>query len=126
MYAGGGDDEPGAVYVLFGKQGFGTTESLLSPDGSNGFVLTGEIGAGYCLAAAGDVNDDDYDDFVTGAPGLNGGKGRAYVIYGHAPPFSATAALADLMNGTAGTRIDPDPRVTPPRTWGEAWLLWVM
>lgn len=71
----------GAVYVVFGQAGLGST---VLPS-SNGFVIYGlaagdEFGAS--VADAGDLNGDGKSDIVIGAPGLAGGAGAAWVIYG--------------------------------------------
>jgi len=49
--------------------------------------------AGQALAAAGDVDDDGYDDFLVGAPRHNGGEplpGHAYLVHG---PVTGTRDL---------------------------------
>jgi hypothetical protein len=42
--------------------------------------------AGSSLAAAGDLNQDGYDDFVIGSPGHNNYTGLVHVIYGSSQP----------------------------------------
>ncbi|MCP3975558.1 MAG: hypothetical protein GY720_13820, partial [bacterium] len=49
---------------------------------------------GYSVGTAGDVNDDDYDDVIIGAPFYDNGQineGRAYVYTGTASGLSTTA-----------------------------------
>ncbi len=51
----------------------------------NSLRFSGEDGddfAGTSAAPAGDVNNDDIDDLIIGAPGANGDEGAAYVVYG--------------------------------------------
>jgi glycosylphosphatidylinositol phospholipase D len=77
----------GDIYVVFGK---GSTQpvnmSLLN--GTNGFLIHGSTSsayAGWSVSSAGDVNGDDFDDILIGAPDSDGSAvqaGRAYVVYG--------------------------------------------
>jgi hypothetical protein len=92
-----GGIDAGEAYVVFGKaSGFGTTvgsrqvidlAGLSFPDG---FIIQGDAAGdqfGWSVAAAGDVNNDGYDDLIVGAPlGDDGGTnaGEAYVIFGSA------------------------------------------
>jgi hypothetical protein len=56
--------------------------------------------AGYALAAAGDVDDDGFDDFLVGAPNdLSYGPGHAYLIHG---PVTGTSSLADAPTTFSG------------------------
>lgn len=50
---------------------------------------------GYCVASAGDVNGDGYDDVIIGADGYDNGQtdeGRAFVYLGSASGLSATSS----------------------------------
>ena len=84
---------PGAAYVIFGHAGTFSTIDLSSL-GSAGFIIGGDANAdaaGWSASAAGDVNGDGFDDLIVGAPSNDAGgnyAGSAYVIYGHAGPFS--------------------------------------
>jgi len=84
------------VHVLFGSdQGFAGID-LDSLDGTQGFVIEGETpgdGFGAALGFA-DVNADGSDDLILGAPEAEGGRGRAYVLYGS--PELASGGLASL------------------------------
>lgn len=101
----------GAAYLIFGQSEVGSNSRPVSNlGGFAGFELIGEDAnsqTGFSVAAAGDVNGDGYDDLIIGAPkSAQGGteRGAAYVVFGHAGPFSATFSLADL-NGANGFRI---------------------
>lgn len=81
----------GASYVVFGGAGVGTSGSLeLSEfDSSNGFVINGIDPydySGLSVKAAGDINDDGFDDLIIGAPGADPNDkplaGESYVIFG--------------------------------------------
>ncbi len=107
----GSDQGFGASYVIFGKaSGFTATINLSSLDGSNGFKINGAAAgdlSGRHVASAGDVNGDGFADVIIGAyfASPNGsGSGASYVVFGHAPGFSASLNLSDL-NGSNGFRI---------------------
>jgi hypothetical protein len=86
-----GPGTTGSAFVILGTQGARTANvdlASLVTDG-NGFVITGATGSnlGYSVAGIDDVNNDDRDDIIVGAPG----EDAAYIIYG-----VATASLADV------------------------------
>lgn len=74
-------------------------------DGTNGFVIYGaaaNVNSGHSVSAAGDINNDGYDDIAIGAQqgvpvgGVNGTSGGAYVVYGGPGPFPNPLDLATL------------------------------
>jgi len=103
----GGD---GASYVVFGKiGGFGANLDLSTLDGHNGFTIgsTASGGAGYSVAAAGDVNGDGFDDIIVGAPNAganNSFAGASYVVFGKANDFAFEINVATL-DGNNGFQI---------------------
>eukprot|EP00961_Rhodomonas_salina_P034392 463538-Rhodomonas_salina.1 len=55
-------------------------------DGRNGFTILGasaDAFLGSSVSGGGDFNGDGLPDVIVGAPGLNEGRGAAYVIYGN-------------------------------------------
>jgi len=109
----------GAAYVIFGSpNGLPSPLDPSALDGTNGFVLNGEVGndeAGGAVSAAGDINGDGIDDLIIGAGGAdpNGdGSGRSYVVFGSKSVFPATLELSTLngVNGFAlnGEAVDDD------------------
>jgi hypothetical protein len=84
---------------------------LASLDGTNGFEFSGAQAAsdtGRTVNAAGDVNNDGFDDFIVGALGASpAGRqfaGEAYVVFGKGSGFPATFD-ANALDGTNGFRI---------------------
>ena len=105
-------DNSGASYVVFwAADGFSASLELSALNGTNGFRINGEAAddrAGVCVASAGDVNDDGFDDLIIGTRGAdpNGmGSGAAYVVFGSGSGLSASLELSDL-NGTNGFKIN--------------------
>ncbi|MFN4143611.1 Ig-like domain-containing protein [Aestuariivirga sp.] len=109
----------GKAYVVFGKaSGIGTADAggrmVLDLSGlaaADGFMVAGE-GLGGSVSAAGDVNDDGFDDLIVGAPRNDAGggdAGEAYVVFGGAfgrgnTPVSTTGtAAADVILGGLGS-----------------------
>ncbi len=63
-------------------------------------------GIGHAVAGAGDVDGDGHADLLISAPGLNGGDGAAWLLWGRAGGFGANIAFADgsvrFINGSLG------------------------
>jgi len=109
----GGDangTDSGSVFVMFGRQdGFPATLMTSDFDGTLGLVINGVAGnslTGREVAAAGDINGDDIDDFVLSAPvaftGTFSAAGETYVIFGRDDGgFPATIELTDLNAATS-------------------------
>jgi hypothetical protein len=71
--------DAGAAYLLLGPI---TRGGDLNLEGIE--LLSDAAGAkgGYAVAAAGDVDDDGYDDFLVGAHGTGGNTGSAHLAFG--------------------------------------------
>jgi hypothetical protein len=82
----GAPSSDGAAYVVFGSaDAFDTINLDDIAAGMGGFKIVGEnnLGAtGTSVSAAGDVNNDGFDDVMVGAPRSDGFAGAAYIIYG--------------------------------------------
>lgn len=96
-------DTAGAVYLVYGQDAL-----LESTNLSTAVEFTGETAgdyAGWDLSAAGDVNNDGYDDFLIGAyqnDSVAADAGAAYLIYGQSTPLtSASLATAVEFTGEA-------------------------
>jgi len=105
------DRYSGQAFVIFGSgAGFASTISVTALNGADGFAIDGADvfhAAGESVSAAGDVNGDGFDDLFVGAPGVSGGSGEAFVVFG-AASFAATFDLADLF----GVGVTPGVRIT--------------
>ena len=107
-----GADDISRSYVVFGSSsGLPASLELSSINGSNGFVLNGGVQgntAGAAVSAAGDVNGDEIDDLIIGAPfaDLAGDDtGRSFVVFGRASGFPNTIDLSGL-NGSDGFALN--------------------
>jgi Ca2+-binding RTX toxin-like protein len=110
-----GNAAAGVTYVLFGTtSGFGASFNLADVDGFNGVVINGineNDSSGVSVSAAGDVNNDGFDDDLIIGRGSSGGllssptdAGEAYVVFGFAsttPPVNEPTAGDDDLTGTA-------------------------
>ena len=103
-----GNGNAGRSYVLFGSDtGFPAEFDLNTLDGSDGFSINGEAGydeSGFSVSTAGDVNGDDIDDLIIGAPDAdpNGSySGRSYIVFGTDSGFSSELELSSL-SGSIG------------------------
>ena len=97
----------GTIQILFGGQDVLTnsgTNPLTPTDLSgnpNGLLITGiedggQANSDYPLSMKrGDVNGDDYEDLIIGAPNVNNQQGAVYVIYGSS---SLANQIIDVTN----------------------------
>jgi len=98
----------GASYVVFGSdQAWSSPLELSGLDGSDGFAINGvnpSDYAGISVSAAGDINADEIDDLIIGAPEAdpNGdGSGASYVVFGSDQAWTTPLNLSSL-NGSNG------------------------
>ena len=52
---------------------------------TTGLIIKGSAASdsfGWSVSSAGDINSDEYDDVIIGAPNKNSNRGAVYVIYG--------------------------------------------
>lgn len=109
-FSGPGNSRYGVCYVVFGKNTpFAPSFDLSSLDGSNGFVICGDLdnqNLGFSVSGPGDMNGDSISDLVVGVPrmrDLNGPSytpGGAAIVFG-AATFTDTLRVGDL-NGSNG------------------------
>ncbi|NQU38184.1 MAG: FG-GAP repeat protein [Actinobacteria bacterium] len=110
---------PAATYVVYGTPpGDAANIDLATPlnPANNGFRIDGAAAddyAGIAVSGAGDVNGDNLDDLIIGAPGPNVHEGAttpgsAYIVYGSPEDEAADINLADttLDPATTGLQIE--------------------
>ncbi|WP_072013862.1 FG-GAP repeat protein [Myxosarcina sp. GI1] len=89
----------GESYVVFGSSSsFDPNLELSQLNGNDGFVITGidnNDNLGRSVSSAGDVNGDDIDDIVIGAP-YAGTGGESYVVFGSSDGFDASLEPSQL------------------------------
>ncbi|MDB5472532.1 MAG: hypothetical protein JWR84_4092 [Caulobacter sp.] len=111
----------GAVYVIYGKNtavqgGFGTSMSVTSLNGSNGFRIIGVNegdSIGTVVSAVGDLNADGIDDIAMASTSFrpNGVdyNGAIFVLYGRNTAVQGAFAASfstSALTGSVGFRID--------------------
>ncbi len=114
---GGPIDESssGEAFIFYGRATWPETLSLDESNNDADVTLFGAGGnekTGWSVSSAGDVNNDNFDDVIIGAPGPGVGTesspGKSYIVYG-GDSLPAVIQLGSL--GAAGVTIvgeDPD------------------
>jgi hypothetical protein len=85
---------------------FPAVVNLSSLNGNNGFRISGEApnhNVGWVLSSAGVVNDDGFDDVISGDSSSGGFAGAAYVVFGKASGFPAILRLP-MLTGAMDSR----------------------
>lgn len=101
------DDVGGRVYLIFGRKqvSWGANFPLNNAD----VIFEGEKSydrAGWSLAPAGDVNNDNLADFLIGAIDSKDQAGTVYLILGKAAPWPARINLAAADASWQGERYE--------------------
>lgn len=87
-------DSPGRAYIFAGS-GSGLTDriaAVMNPEGESW-----SFQFGFSVSAAGDVDQDGYDDVIVGARSYGTYTGQAYVFHGS--PSGLSASAATLLTG---------------------------
>jgi len=100
----------GYSFVVFGKNsGFDATLDLANLKSDSGFRLDEEANgdcAGRSVSNAGDVNGDDFDDLIIGAPWADSNSGSTYIVFGRSNFDSGNVIKGttgdDILTGTPG------------------------
>jgi VCBS repeat-containing protein len=101
--------QAGVSHLVFGKAGGWSADQDIASVGIRLEGYHSNDKSGFAVAAAGDVNGDGFADVIVGAPyALAGGanSGAAFVVFGHAGPWSSLNLSA--LTGVAGFRIEGD------------------
>jgi len=132
-----GADGAGEVYLIWGRefQGGGLSNSATNPsfnidlnrlEADNlGVKFIGVDGAGggdragASIASGGDLNGDDIDDLVIGAPRASDGVGGVYIIYGQ--DMSTTAGFTAETSVAYGDMNATLPETVPEVVGGATW-----
>ncbi len=92
-----GADRAGKAYLVFGRTSGWEGNTVLSSDHIASF--TGEAAGdhlGACVGAAGDVNNDGFDDFLLGATWADQYAGKAYLVYGRDSDWGRNVSAGTL------------------------------
>lgn len=96
----------GAAFTVFGQPAPASVDLAALGDRGSSMTAAASAGAGFAVAALGDVNGDGLDDVAVGAPRAEARErkdaGSTFVVFGAATP----AALALPVPAGAGFRID--------------------
>jgi hypothetical protein len=112
-----GISNAGASYVVFGGTTVGSngTFDVANLDGTNGFVMNGDVEnnfSGFSVSGVGDINSDGIDDLIIGARGVDSNgisdAGQSYVVFGSATVGSSGTFNLSELNGTNGFIINPN------------------
>lgn len=96
----------GQTYVIFGKESGWTRDASLSNSDAS-FLGEDQLDiSGRVVVGVGDVDRDNYDDFLICSP-QNGyydtGSGQVYLIYGKNSGWSMDTSLSDITSTFVGT-----------------------
>ena len=104
------------IYVVFGNPEIGSLNngliSMVKLNGTNGFIINGELNDDRCgaaVSAAGDVNGDGVADILIGAYGYNQQNqqtGRSYVVFGGSGIGNKGILNLGSLNGLNGFKLD--------------------
>jgi len=113
-----GAGNKGAAYLVFGQAGgFGSDINLSDIDGTNGYILLGDVPGyfvGQYLEAAGDINNDGFDDIMLSSLGADhsaNNSGSVYVMYGGDADYFE---FFDYLSGGIDGTLDLDLLANPP------------
>ena len=100
----------GRTYVIYGRSSSIPIPLAAVSSGALGFAIEGDDGNGVfgtSVAAAGDVNDDGYDDLIIGSPGA-GGQAGAYILFGSSGGAFAPATMVEYDGSGDGDAFNSD------------------
>ncbi len=93
--------EDGKAYIYFGGNNFGTMPQPIAASSANLTFAEGKNRyLGWSVSNAGDINNDNFDDVIVGAPLYDSDRGCTYLYYG-GNPMDSTADIT-IVGQTAG------------------------
>jgi hypothetical protein len=108
------DGAAGTAYLFLGSDSETDIDTESFTSGSSGMKILGASAGdnlGFSVGAAGDINDDGFDDCLVGAPNagvmFRGNAGIVYAIFGRAGPYT-DLLLSAFTAGNLGFKIVGD------------------
>jgi len=97
-------NQAGQIYMIFGQQNWTSPLSVAQLNGVNGFMINGATTndkAGTSSDGGIDLNHDNIEDFIVGAPyaTLNG---SVYAIWGQTSPWPVNVELSNVNGSISG------------------------
>ncbi|MEM6298772.1 MAG: integrin alpha, partial [Bacteroidota bacterium] len=101
----------GECYLIFGQSNFNSILDVSSLNGSNGFTLFNNDGIiasiGNSVSGGYDINNDNIDDFIIGAPRAtpsngNTRAGKSYIVFGGQNKFTQSSFELSGLDGDNG------------------------
>ena len=92
-------ENTGKIYLIFGKKDGWLRQIELSQTNASFIGEARGDSAGFCVSAAGDINDDGLDDFLIGAPRYDGNQqdeGKVYLILGKKNGWETNTNLSNI------------------------------
>jgi hypothetical protein len=98
--------DKGKIYLILGKAAGWSKNFNLS--GANASFIGEDFydKAGYSLTGIGDINGDNYDDILIGAPYQNVTTGKTYLIYGDQLGWMRDISLSNANASFIGEEVD--------------------
>jgi hypothetical protein len=96
----GNNSNSGCAHIFYGRQNSDWKSIYVASEAN--MTINGEIPGdrfGFSVACAGNVNNDEFDDVIIGAPGYNSATGRAYIFCG------TGKGLNDIITADSGNQI---------------------
>jgi len=107
--APGYNSDTGAAYVIFGSSSLGTLDLSTMSSFPGMMRLRGSGSSGDLFGAAvsrvGNLNNDQYDDVVIGAPGANSLQGIAYIFFGRSSAYDGSVSGYSQKNLLTGNKL---------------------
>jgi len=95
----------GKTYLIFGKEsGWQMDVNLSTADASFVGENSGDM-SGFCLDGAGDINNDNYNDFILASDYHNSSTGKVYIILGKENSWSNNLSLSNSDASYIGENI---------------------